>query len=90
MTNAESILPEKMAAYRKETLASRARGNEFAMDVLVDVMVQADIDPAAIYAFKRTRGLFPTDNFPFTPEELAEWDRAVDDYYEKFYRTPTQ
>ena len=67
-----------------------ARDAEFAMNLLVEVMGEAGVDPAAIYAFKRTGGLFPTDNMPLTPEELDEWNRAMDEYYDKFHSTRKQ
>jgi hypothetical protein len=62
-----------------------AKDAEFAVNLLVEVMGEAGVDPAAIYAFKHTGGLFPTDNMPLTPEELDEWNRAMDEYYDKFH-----
>jgi len=66
------------------------REAEFAIDLLIEVMAEAGVDPAAIYAFKRTGGLFPTDNVPLTPEELDEWNEAVDEYYRKMQATRKQ
>ena len=63
---------------------------EFAMNLLVEAMGEAGVDPAAIYAFKRTGGLFPTGKMPLTPEELAEWNSALDEYYEKVHNTRKQ
>jgi hypothetical protein len=67
-----------------------AKDAEFALNMLVEVMGEAGVDPAAIYAFKRTGGLFPTEKMPLTAEELDEWTTAVDEYYEKFHRTSKQ
>jgi len=67
-----------------------AKDADSAMSLLVEVMGEAGVDPAAIYAFKRTGGLFPTVRMPLTPGELAEWNRAMDEYYEKFHNTRKQ
>ncbi len=50
---------------------------------MAELMAQAGVDAAAIYAFKRTRGLFPTLGPPFSDEELAEWTAALHEYYEQ-------
>jgi len=63
---------------------------ELAVDLLVELMAEAGVDPSAIYAFKRTGGLFPTEQSPLTPEELAEWTIAVDEYFEQIQNTPIQ
>jgi hypothetical protein len=60
-----------------------------AIDLLAMLMGQAGLDPAAIYAFKRTGGLFPAESHPLSPEELAEWNAAIREYEEKLRRTGT-
>jgi hypothetical protein len=67
-----------------------AKDADSAMSLLVEVMGEAGVDPAAIYAFKRTGGLFPTVRMPLTPGELSKWNRAMDEYYEKFRNTRKQ
>ena len=49
------------------------------------MMTEAGLDPAAVYAFKRTGGLFPTESLPLTDEELEEWAAAIDDYHERIH-----
>jgi len=56
----------------------------FAIDQVALLMGQAGIDPAAIYAFKKTRGLFPTADRHLTAEEMSEWLSAMDEYDRKF------
>ena len=60
-----------------------------ALDLLAMLMGQAGVDAAAIYAFKKTGGLFPTGAGAFTDEELIEWNAAVYEYNEKLRRTGT-
>ena len=61
-----------------------------AMDLLVEFMVEAGIDPAAIYAFKSTGGLFPDDTAPFSPAQQSEWNAAIKEYEAKLRRHPKQ
>ena len=60
-----------------------AQDAEFALNLLAEMMTQAGLDPAAVYAFKRTGGLFPTANLPLTDEELEDWAAAIDEYHER-------
>jgi hypothetical protein len=60
-----------------------------ALDLLAMLMGQAGVDPAAIYAFRKTGGLFPTGANGFSDEELIEWNAAVYEYNEKLGRTGT-
>jgi hypothetical protein len=48
---------------------------------LVEAMRQANVDPALVYAFRKT-GFIPTEGTLelFTPEELEEWDAALAEY----------
>lgn len=62
---------------------------DVALDLLAMLMGQAGVDPAAIYAFKRTGGLFPTAAAGLSAEEIAEWERAVQEYHEKLRKTGT-
>jgi len=62
-----------------------AQDAEFALNLLAEMMTEAGLDPAAVYAFKRTGGLFPTESLPLTDEELEEWAAAIDDYHERIH-----
>jgi hypothetical protein len=61
-----------------------------AIDLIADMMSQAGLDAAAIYAFKRTRGLFPTETRRLTPAEAIEWHAALDEYHAQLRRTAKQ
>ncbi len=60
-----------------------------ALDLLAMLMADAGVDASAIYAFKRTGGLFPTEDSRFSPEELRQWSAALDEYHEKLRMTGT-
>jgi hypothetical protein len=60
-----------------------SKDSRFAMDVLVEMMVETGIDPAAIYAFKSTGGLFPDPTVPFSPAQQSEWNAAIREYHDK-------
>jgi hypothetical protein len=62
----------------------------YALDLLVEFMVEAGIDPAAIYVFKSTGGLFPDAAAPFSPAQQSEWNAAVKEYEDKLRRHPRQ
>jgi hypothetical protein len=62
----------------------------YAMDFLVELMVEAGIDPSAIYAFKSTGGLFPDAAAPFSPPQICEWNAALQEYEDKLRRLPRQ
>lgn len=48
---------------------------------MAEAMEQAGIDPAKIYAFRRTGLVVTEDNARFlTPEDLAEWRAAIEEY----------
>ena len=48
---------------------------------MVDLMKQAGIDPALIYAYEKTGRIVTEENKnKLTDAELAEWDEAVDEY----------
>jgi hypothetical protein len=53
-------------------------------------MVEAGVNPDAIYAFKVTGGLFPLEDTLFTPDQEAEWNAAIQDYHQKMRRSGTQ
>jgi hypothetical protein len=61
-----------------------------AIALLVELMAEAGMDPEAIYAFKATDGLFPSEQAPFTPEQEAAWNAAIHEYQEKLHRTKPQ
>jgi len=51
-----------------------------AIDVLAGLMAEMGIEPAAIYAFWRTGGFFPTPGPSLSEEETRKWNAAVDEY----------
>jgi hypothetical protein len=94
---AGSTLPEQIEAFRRQARESRAgfgwvmAGDaESGLNLLAAMMGEAGVYPAAIYAFKRTGGLFPTGNMPLTPDELDVWNLALDEYYAKMRSTRKQ
>ena len=48
---------------------------------VVEAMVQADIDPAKIYAYTKT-GVMPTteNQDKMLPEDIEAWNAAIDEY----------
>jgi hypothetical protein len=56
---------------------------DYAIDLLARLMAEVGVDPAAIYAFRRTGGLFPSGAMQLTPSDLVEWNAAVYEYEEK-------
>jgi hypothetical protein len=54
-----------------------------ALDCIAEMMTEAGVDAAAVYAFRRTRGLFPGSGAAFTEDETAEWNAAIDEYYSR-------
>ena len=52
-----------------------------ALILLAELMGQAGVDPAAIFAFRRTRGLFPTPTSRLSPGEMVEWNAAIEEYH---------
>lgn len=63
---------------------------DHALDLLAALMAQAGVDAAAIYAFKRTRGLFPTPNTRLTHDETVEWNAALNEYRDQLARARKQ
>jgi hypothetical protein len=63
---------------------------EYAIDFLAQLMAEAGVDTAAIYAFKRTGGLFPSSAMPLDANDLLEWNAAVYEYQEKLDNTRKQ
>ena len=62
----------------------------YAIDVIAEMMWQAGVDDAAIYAFRRTGGLFPTETHRLTDDEAEEWNAAVAEYNARLRRPPEQ
>src|SRR5579872_3897700 len=55
--------------------------DHFEQEILA-AMVEVGIDPAMIYAFKKTGRIVTAHNQQFlSKEELAEWENAIDEYY---------
>ena len=63
---------------------------DYAIDLIASLMAQAGVDPAAIYAFKRTGGLFPSATMPLAPHDLIAWNAAIYEYREKLDQTRQQ
>jgi len=63
---------------------------DWVLDFLARLMAETGIDAAAIYAFKRTGGLFPSATMPLNPQDLLEWNAAVYEYQEKLGKAPRQ
>lgn len=62
----------------------------YAIQMIAQLMAEAGVDAAAIYAFKRTGGLFPTESRALTLGEAAEWNVALNEYSEQLRRNPKQ
>ncbi|HTS26161.1 MAG TPA: hypothetical protein VMH81_09810 [Bryobacteraceae bacterium] len=63
---------------------------DYAIDFLARLMAEAGVDAAAIYAFKRTGGLFPSGAMPLDDRDLLEWNAAVYEYQKKLEETRNQ
>jgi hypothetical protein len=63
---------------------------EYAIDRIAELMAESGIGADAIYAFKRTRGLFPTESRPLSLAEADEWNTALHEYRRKLERNPKQ
>jgi len=61
-----------------------------ALALIARLMGEAGVDPASIYAFRKTRGLFPTSRTHLTPEQMLEWNAALSEYHSKVKRGATQ
>lgn len=71
-----------------DTPQFRSSGDvDAAIDLLAMLMAEAGVEPAAIYAFKRTGGLFPTGPGGLSDEELIEWKAAIYEYNERIQKT---
>jgi hypothetical protein len=71
----------------------QVRAPEYADEALVllmELMGEAGVDAAAIYAFRKTRGLFPTPARPLTGDETEEWTAAVEEYHSLLSRRTAQ
>jgi hypothetical protein len=66
------------------------RDADYALTMLARLMGEAGVDPAAIYAFRRTRGLFPTSRMRLTRDQMVEWNAAIGEYESKLGRSATQ
>jgi hypothetical protein len=66
------------------------RDIDSALALLARLMGEAGVDPASIYAFRRTRGLFPTNQTHLTHDEMREWNAALGEYESKLARSSTQ
>jgi hypothetical protein len=52
-----------------------------AVDLVAALMEQAGMEPAHVYAFRKTGGLLPPGIARLTGEETEEWEAAVAEYY---------
>ena len=55
----------------------------FAFDQVALIMGQAGVDSATVYAFRKTGGLFPSEERPLTANEMAKWTGAINEYHRK-------
>jgi hypothetical protein len=53
----------------------------YAVEKLAELMEQAGVAPAHVYAFRKTGGLLPPGAASLTPPEIEEWEAAVAEYY---------
>jgi hypothetical protein len=60
------------------------------LDRLAQLMAEAGLDAAAVYAFKKTGGLLPFGEKPLSRQEREEWETAVSEYEDRLNRTPRQ
>src|SRR5438270_6498370 len=60
----------------------------YAVDQIALIMGQAGVDSATVYAFRKTGGLFPTEDRPLTDDEMAQWTGAVNEYQRKVVTMP--
>jgi hypothetical protein len=63
---------------------------DVALALIARLMGEAGVDPASIYAFRRTRGLFPTSRTHLSHEQMREWNAALSEYQRKLKRGATQ
>ena len=63
---------------------------KFALNVLVELMVEAGLDAEVLYAAKRTGGLVPTAASGLSPDQQQEWDAAVTEYRIRLLKAPKQ
>lgn len=62
---------------------NRPLGAKELSDQMVEMMEKSKIDPAIIYAFKKTGRLVSEANITqLSEEEIAEWDAAIAEYQE--------
>jgi hypothetical protein len=66
------------------------RDAEYAIAAIAEMMGEAGVDGAAIYAFRRTGGLFPSATRRLSYDESLEWNAAVSEYREQLARMPRQ
>jgi hypothetical protein len=64
--------------------------SDHALTLIARLMGEAGLDPAAIYAFRKTRGLFPTSRTLLTHDQMREWNAAMSEYQAKLARSVTQ
>ena len=58
---------------------------------LIEILEQINVDPAIIYAFRKTQRIVTLENRDMlTDLELKEWKQAVDEYYEINNNTDTE
>ena len=63
---------------------------QHAIDLLVQIMSEAGVDAEAIYAFRATGGLFPSDDAPLSIDDQGEWDAAICEYRDKLRTSQLQ
>jgi hypothetical protein len=66
------------------------RDADGALALIARLMGEAGVDPASIYAFRRTRGLFPTSRTRLSHDQMLEWNAALSEYHSTLARSVTQ
>jgi hypothetical protein len=66
------------------------RDSDYALAMLAQLMGEAGVHPAAIYAFRKTRGLLPTSRTHLTREQMMEWNAAIREYESQLRRGAAQ
>jgi hypothetical protein len=61
-----------------------------ALNVLMELMAEAGLEPEVLYAFKATGGLFPNAANPLPAREQREWDAAVREYRSRLLHSRKQ
>ena len=59
----------------------------YVLEKLAELMQQAGMEAADVYAFRKTGGLMPPGAASLAPQEVEEWEAAVAEYYAQSNKT---